>query len=194
MNDRSRFFLRPLSREDSRAIFQLLQTIGKEENAFHNDVNGMSYQEFREWLVLQEAWAKGERLPKGYVRQWTFWLCVDDVPVGYGKLREHVTESSRLLGGNIGYAIGADYRGKGYGTVLFELLLAKAEELQLKEIVSTVEKNNLPSRRVHEKCGMLLLEETPERWVFYKNLATDAESGRLFDDNTDKGDGTGVLS
>lgn len=95
----------------------MLQRIGPSENAFRNDVNGMTYEEYKIWLVLMKAWSKGERLPAGYVRQWTYWLVDNGVPIGYGKLRETATEESRKFGGNIGYAIDPLPCGKGYGNI-----------------------------------------------------------------------------
>ncbi len=159
-------FLKELSPSDSFEVYDMLQKIGKEENEFHNDVNGMSYDEFKQWLVVQHNWSLGIGLPKGYVKQWTFWLYVEGTPVGYGKLRESLTESSRRLGGNIGYAISLPERGKGYGSILFQKLLDKAKELKIETIISTVEKKNPVSKRVQDKCGGVLIEENDERWFF----------------------------
>ena len=98
-----------LSVKDGKDVYDMLQRIGYDENAFRNDVHGMSYDQYTSWLNLQHSWSKGELLPNGYVRQWTYWLKTDEnIPVGYGKLREQVTEESRCFGGNLGFA----YSGK----------------------------------------------------------------------------------
>lgn len=158
--------LKQLSINDGMDIYEMLQRIGAEENAFHNDVNGMTFEEYKQWLVKQESWAKGDSLPEGYVRQWTYWLYDNNMPVGYGKLREKLTDSSREFGGNIGYAIDSERRGKGYGSLLFSSLLDKARELGIKEIMSTVEKNNIASKIIQEKCGGVLIKENEDRWYF----------------------------
>ena len=145
-------YLRELSIDDGIEIYEMLQRIGPSENAFNNAVNGMSFQEYKEWLKIQYAWSLGNCLPDGYVKQWTYWLIVDDNPVGYGKLREKVTEESRKCGGNIGYAIDPLARRKGYGNRLFNMLLEEARKKGIKEVFSTVEKFNYPSKRVHENC------------------------------------------
>lgn len=163
----SRYLLKELNPSDGYDVYNMLQSIGKEENEFHNDVKGMSYDEFKQWLGVQYNWAHGLGLPEGYVKQWTFWLYIDEMPVGYGKLREKLTASSRKLGGNIGYAISSPERGKGYGTVLFKMLLDKARELKIETVLSTVEKNNPNSKRIQEKCGGILIEENDER-LFYR--------------------------
>lgn len=158
--------LRQLSISDGKEIFDMLQRIGPSENAFNNEVNGMSYVQYQEWLKKMDAWSRGERLPDGYVKQWSYWLLESAKPVGYGKLRERATEASKKFGGNIGYAIDPLYRGKGYGNQLFELLLSEAKKKQIHEVYSTVEKFNYNSKKVHEKCGGHLIYEDDIRWYF----------------------------
>lgn len=158
--------LRQLRVNDGRDIYEMLQRISPDENKFKNEVNGMSFEEFKKWLIKQNSWANGENLPDGYVRQWTYWLYDENVPVGYGKLREKVTEESRKFGGNIGFAIDPLQRGKGYGNILFEKLLEMAKKKNITEIFSTVEKFNYPSKKVHEKCGGKIVDENDERWFF----------------------------
>lgn len=158
--------LKELSVHDGQDIYDMLQRIGPSENAFHNIVNGMSYAEFEDWLKLQHDWSFGENLPSGYVKQWTYWLMDGENPVGYGKLRECVTDESRKFGGNIGFAVAPEYRGKGYGYILLQLLLEKAREKRITELFSTVEKYNYGSKRIHEKCGGLLVKEDDIRWYY----------------------------
>ena len=163
--------LKELSINDGQDIYDMLQRIGPSENAFRNDVNGMTYQQYKEWLDLQAAWARGERLPDGYVKQWTYWLYDGDVPVGYGKLRERVTEQSKKFGGNLGFALDPLARGKGFGNVGIALLLKQAKENGIKEIFSTCEKYNYKSKFMQEKNGAKLVNEDNERWYFIFKIA-----------------------
>lgn len=155
-----------LSITDGRDVYDMLQSIGVEENAFTNPVKGMRYEDFVVWLVQQDHWSKEEDLPQGYVGQTIFWLYDDDTPVGIGKIRHALTEHSRQIGGNIGYAISDKYRGKGYGTIILKMLLEKAKEMNVKENLLTVEKINPASKRVIEKNGGKLINENDERWFF----------------------------
>lgn len=155
-----------MTEQDGEDVYAMLQSIGAEENAFKNEAHGMTFPEYRRWLEKQAAWAGGAQLPDGYVRQWTYWQYVGDVPVGYGKLREKVTAASREQGGNVGFAIDPRHRGKGYGTLLFQFLLEQGRAFHLPELFSTVEKYNYPSKRVHEKLGGALVRETDVRWFF----------------------------
>lgn len=159
-------YLRQLSIFDGQDVYNLLQHIGEEENAFKNPVRNMSYNEFKQWLVQQDAWSRNESLPDGYVGQTCFWLIADGVPVAFGKIRHSLTPASRIQGGNIGYAVSSEYRGKGYGTRILNLLLHKAEEMHVQEKLLSVEKNNPASKRVIEKNGGRLVSENQYRWFF----------------------------
>ena len=159
-----------LSPEDGMEVYEMLQRLGPSENAFNNEVNGMTYEEYKDWLIERDAWSRGELLPDGYVKQWIYWLVAEGRPVGFGKLRERATEHSRLFGGNIGFAVDPLARGKGYGSKLFALLLEKAKEKGIHEVFSTVEKYNYRSKHVHEKCGGKLVKEDDVRWYFIFEL------------------------
>ena len=74
MKNKFNMRLQELTIEDGMDIYEMLQRIKPEENAFHNEVNGMTYEEFKQWLQKQAAWATGDQLPAGYVQQWTYWL------------------------------------------------------------------------------------------------------------------------
>ena len=162
----SDYELKELNPADGEDIYLMLQTIAQVEQEFHNDVCGMKYEEFKNWLIIQNDWSQGRGLPKGYVKQWIYWFYAYGKPVGIGKLREKLTDHSRIVGGNIGYAISAPERGKGYGTVLFKLLLRKAKEIHIETVMSTVEKTNPISRIIQEKCGGILVQENDQRWYF----------------------------
>ena len=159
-------YLRKLSPADGRDIFEMLKTIKAEENAFTNPVYTMDFVQFKHWLVQQDQWAQNKGLPPGFVGQSLYWLFNKSTPVGVGKIRYALTTSSRKKGGNIGYAISSLYRGKGYGNEILKLLLLEAKNLKLKEILLTVEKDNYPSKKVIEKNGGILFDETDERWYF----------------------------
>ncbi len=158
--------IKQLSTNDGLEVYEMLQTICADENEFKNTAYGLSYDEFKRWLIEQDAWSRGMRLPDGYVSQVIYWLLVDGVPAGMGKIRLGLNEHSRTIGGNIGYAIATSYRGKGYATTFLAMLLDKADELGVSEKLLTVEKYNPASRKVIEKNGGILIKENEERWFF----------------------------
>lgn len=159
--------LKQLSKnDDTMIIYEMLQSIGACENEFKNTAHGLSFDEFRNWLIEQDDWSEGKNLPDGYVPQTIYWLIDDGVPVGIGKIRHALTVQSRKIGGNIGYAISPAYRGKGYATILLGELVKQAKKLGITETLLSVEKYNPSSRRVIEKCGGRIIGENEERWFF----------------------------
>ena len=159
-------YLRKLSHHDGEDVFNMLKEIKPVENSFTNPANEMTFLEYQNWLWQQEQWDHGKMLPKGYVAQSIYWLYDDDCPVGIGKIRHELTESSRKNGGNVGYAISQSQRGKGYGVVLLKLLLEEARAIGVKEIVLTIDKNNEASKIVCEKNGGICFGENSERWFY----------------------------
>lgn len=155
-----------LSPNDGIQQYNLLQQITADDNGFTNPANGLSFEEFKTWLIQQDFWSRGEELPQGYVRQTWFWLMVDEEIVGCGKIRQSLTEQSRVKGGTIGYAIAPNYRGKGYGNLILSLLIQKANELGVVDKVLTVEKYNWASAKVIEKNGGVLYDENELRWYY----------------------------
>lgn len=151
---------------DGYSIYEMLKDIGYNENSFTNPVNKMSFEEYKTWVKKMFCWDRGEDLPEGFVRQSVYWLCDETLPVGFGKIRHELTESSREEGGNIGYAIRKSCRGKGYGTILLKLLLDEARKLKIEEKILTVDKGNEASKAVIVKNGGVLFDENDKRWYY----------------------------
>lgn len=158
--------LQQLSSEDGILFYELLQRIGKNENAFSNPVSGMTFDQYKKWLKEWDSWSRGDSLPDGFVTQVSYWLMYKGEPVGFGKIRHDLTESSRAFGGNIGYAIDPNHRGKGFASEFLRLMLIKAREMNVQEILLTVEKYNYASKRVCEKNSGELCGENELRWFF----------------------------
>lgn len=161
-------YLQQISTQDGLNGYELLQRIGEMENDFTNPIHGKSYEEYKEWLVQQDAWSREEQLPKGYVGQTCFWLMADNIIVGLGKIRHGLTDFSRKEGGNIGIAIDPNKRGKGLATKFISLLLIKAQEMNIGEVLITVKKFNYPSKVAFEKNGCKLFKETDCWWYLTK--------------------------
>ena len=61
--------------------------------------------------------------------------------------------------GNIGYYILPAYRGRGYATEACRKVALEAGRLGVTRLIITTDPANLPSRRVCQKLGAVLLEE-----------------------------------
>ena len=153
---------------DGREGYAMLQRLGPNENNFTNPINGKSFEEYKQWLVQQDKWSRDEDLPEGYVGQTCFWFIVDGIIVGLGKIRHQITPQSRIEGGNIGFAIDPGQRGKGFANRFAALLLNKAQEMGIEEILLTIKKNNNPSKAAFERNGCKVVKETNDWWYLSK--------------------------
>lgn len=160
--------LQKLSPSDGRDIYDMLQAIPKNENGLINHANGMTYEEYKEWLVKKQTESEQTGLMDGWkVPSTTYWLYVDGVPVGFGNVRNFLTEALKKAGGNIGYGIAPSYRGKGYSNVLLRLLLQKAHEAGIDKALLTIHSDNIPSLAAAMANGGVTAEKTDERiWVW----------------------------
>ena len=166
--------LKRLSVDDGLEIYDLLQAIPKEENGFGNNASGMSFAEFRDWLVKKHEESLREGITDGWkVPTTTDWLYADGVPVGFGKVRHCLTDALRTAGGHIGYAIAPQYRGKDYGKELLRLLIGEAYNRGIDKVLVTIRLDNKPSQAVALANGGVITEQTDERlliWIDTKQV------------------------
>lgn len=165
--EKEKYSIRQLSIEDGVDIFNMLKRIGRDENHFQNPVHNMDYEQYKDWLIEQDNWSKEINLPDGYSGQTSFWMYIGNIPVAFGKIRHTLNEKSRAVGGNIGYAVDPQQRGKGYATIILSELLKIAEEMGVEEKLLTVEKYNYASKKVIEKNGGYVFKENDFRWYFH---------------------------
>lgn len=163
--------LKKLSINDGKNVYDLLQSMPKDENGLQNKANGLSFEEFKEWLIAKQKESEQE----GIVDSWkvpstTYWLYVDNVPVGFGNIRHFLTEALSHAGGNIGYGISSQYRGKGYGKELLRLLLEESRKLGLEKVLITIHLDNIASQRVALANGGVITEKTDERYLIWVDL------------------------
>ena len=164
--------LRKLSINDKEDIYKLLQDIPADENGFHNSANGLTYDEYKAWLVKKN----NDSLQVGLVDGWrvpatTYFMYVDGIPVGTANLRHFLTDALRNVGGHIGYAISPKYRGKGYGKAMLKLMLGEAKKLGIDKVLITADSNNFASIGVATANGGIITDRTPERvhiWIDIK--------------------------
>ncbi|MDE5630547.1 MAG: GNAT family N-acetyltransferase [Bacilli bacterium] len=78
---------------------------------------------------------------------YTYYLIENEAIVGIGSLRLNPLDNAELsiYGGHIGYGIIPSKRKSGHGTMFLHLLIKKAAEFGLKEIMVVCEENNLGS-------------------------------------------------
>lgn len=141
--------------------YEMLQGILDVENGFTNPAYGISYQDFKNWLQEMDNHSKGISLPEGWVPYTTYILYIDDIPVGYGRIRHSSSEYLETVvgAGNLGYGISKEYRGKGFGNILFKELLKKCKEHKYNEIKLFPLKTNEATVKIMLKNGGKIIGE-----------------------------------
>ena len=160
--------LRELSANDGRDVYDLLQQMPAEENGLLNKAHGLTYDEYKAWLVKKCAEAAQEGLVDGWkVPSTTYWLYTDGVPAGFGNVRHFLTDALCRVGGNIGYGIAPRFRGRGYGNELLRLLLEKARGFGIECALVTIQLDNLASQAVALFNGGVIAEKNDERLLIW---------------------------
>ena len=154
-------YLKAANYEDIEKEYLFVRDMPADENGMTNKWHGISREEFGR-VALKEmiAFQKGENLPEGFVPETFLFLWKDDEIVGQFRIRQYLCESLREGAGHIGYFIGKEFRGKGYGTEGLRLTLQKAREIIPEdEIYLRVDKNNKPSLQVMLNNGGVIHHE-----------------------------------
>lgn len=146
--------LRPLSADDGKDVYDFLQSLPANENGFMNSAAGLTYAEYRMWLVKQAENACKTEIEDGWrVPQGTWWFLVDGKPVGVAKLRYFLTDKLREEGGHLGYAVAPDARGHGYAAMMVNAIKPIAAAKGIDSMLITVHNDNPASIRTALKCG-----------------------------------------
>lgn len=156
-----KIMLKQLSLDMGKPEYEMLQRIPAVENGFTNPAYNLSYDEYKEWLQITDNYSRGIDLPEDWIPYTTYVLYIDDVPVGYGRVRHSSSEYLETVvgAGNLGYGIAKGYRGKGYGSILFKELLKKCKEIGYKEIKLFPMKSNEPTVKIMLKNGGQIIGE-----------------------------------
>ena len=166
--------LKKLSVDDGFDVYKMLQEIPSEENGLLNKANGLTFDEYKEWLIAKQRDAEQKGIVDGWkVPSTNFWLYADGVPVGFGSIRHFLTEALSQAGGHIGYGIAPQFRGNGYGNEILRLLLKKADEIGLEKVLVTVDLDNIASQAVALANGGVITGRTDESvliWIDTKNI------------------------
>jgi len=159
--------LRQSNKDLGMLEYEMLQGIGTSENGFMNEVYGMTFEEYKKWLIVQDDYHLGKNLPEGWIPSTTYFLYDNDVPVGIGRVRHETSEYlQKVVGaGEIGYGISKNYRGKGYGNILFKEILKKCKDFGYEKITLFPHKDNLATIKIMLKNGGKIIGKFKEEKV-----------------------------
>lgn len=146
--------LKQLSINNKEEEYHMLQDIDNNEYGFSNEAKGMTYEEYKQWLIKQDDYSRGQNLAKNWIPATTYFLYANGKPVGIGRIRHSSSELLEAKGvGNLGYGIAKSERGKGYGNKLLELLLIECKKLGYESIKLFPYIDNVPTNKVIMKNG-----------------------------------------
>lgn len=109
------------------------------------------YMEKRHDLSRPVTLADGTKVRR--VRQLDLWLVDGERFLGMASLRPELNDHLMKRGGNIGYAVRASERRKGYGDLILKLTLPRARALGMDRVLITCHDENIGSQRIIEKNG-----------------------------------------
>jgi len=121
---------------------------------YYYDMYKKALVNFDEYINKLNKFSKGINLPLGLVIISTFWLIDNGEIVGVTRVRHQGVETA----GNIDYDISPLYRNRGYGTKILNLILEKAKEIGLNDVVLLCTLNNIASKKIIEKNNGKFLE------------------------------------
>lgn len=120
-------------------------------------------QNFAAYLAQKNDTSRPVILPDGSsvprLPQIDLWLIEGDEFIGRASIRPQLNDVLRMRGGNIGYAIRASMRGKGYGHKILTEALGYVRKLGFQEILITCHDQNTASIRIIEKAGGTLIDK-----------------------------------
>ena len=159
-------YLKKAKLQDMEKEWKFTTSLPAEENGFINDWADISQAEFETVaLPTMQAQEEGRNLPAGWVPQTCFFLWDDEEIVGLFHFRHFLCESLVEGSGHIGYIIGKEYRGRGYGTAGLGLLLNEAcDVVPEEEIYLRVNKDNPASLKVMLKNGGYIHHEDADHY------------------------------
>lgn len=120
-------------------------------------------EDYRDWLDFEARLSR--KYGADYVPS-TVRLAVrttDNKLVGIIDLRHRLTPFLRNFGGNIGYSVLPDERGKGYAGEMLGLMLEYCRELGFRKVLLTCDRENLPSARTILSGGGVLENEVEDK-------------------------------
>ncbi len=138
----------------------------------------LAEKDFYKYMEERHDLSRPIALPDGTqvrrVAQMDLWLVEGENFLGMSSLRPELNDHLMKRGGNIGYAVRASMRRRGYGRLILDLTLPYAEKLGLEKVLVTCHDENLASIKIIEGAGGVLQDKVkimglkfPERryWI-----------------------------
>lgn len=111
---------------------------------------------YPEWLKSLADWENGVGI--GEEAPQTLYLLRrgDGAVLGAVSVRHCLNDSNRTDGGHVGYGIGPEFRGQGYGNLILALALEKLSAMGIGRVLVTCDPDDAASRRIILRSGGVL--------------------------------------
>ncbi|MDN3652897.1 GNAT family N-acetyltransferase [Thalassotalea ponticola] len=137
-------------------------------------VMDFDHGDFSHMLAKINDFSMGVNLPSGFVQSSTYWLIESGELVGVSNIRHRLNQQIRHCGGHIGLGIRPSYRGRGYGTELMSLSIAKLNDLGVSPIHIHCYKDNVASAKaITGNGGVLTSELVLDNQIVQRYVVTD---------------------
>ena len=134
-------------------VLEMLSQIPEEDSAFLRGYGRISKVTIVGFLQRLYNSALGLYLEEGMVPTTTYWVYDGSKLVGIGRLRHKLNEDLEKAGGNCGYYVRPECRGKGYASEILTALKDEAKRKGMKKILLTARYDNFASIEVIMKNG-----------------------------------------
>ncbi|RKQ35382.1 GNAT family N-acetyltransferase [Kocuria tytonis] len=137
--------------EDESAVRALHEQLRRDDFSFVLDEGT-----WPEFLDAVERAARGTDLPPDRVRADFLLAEVDGRIVGRTSIRYDLTDHLRRVGGHVGYAVGPEFRRRGYATEILRQPVARLHAAGVERVLVTCADDNAASCATIESCGGVL--------------------------------------
>lgn len=117
------------------------------------------HSDFAAMLRKLNDFHQGANIPEGFVPSTTYWLIINNELIGVTNIRHYLNERIRHAGGHIGLGIRPSARGQGFGNLLMQRSIEKAQALSINPVHIHCYNDNLASAQTIIRNGGVLDSE-----------------------------------
>jgi predicted acetyltransferase len=150
--------IRQLGHHDEAAFLDGFKAWEGEEPDWHSFVwtKGMSHDEH---LLILANEHRGINLAPNRVPHTMLYGFLDGVIVGRCSIRHELNDYLRQIGGHLGYGVAPPFRRQSFGEQLFRAGRELLKSLRTTEALMSCATDNIPSRKLIENAGGILIDE-----------------------------------
>ncbi|MGX8833826.1 GNAT family N-acetyltransferase [Amedibacillus sp. YH-ame6] len=149
--------IKQLHNEQEEAYIFCLKELVREHNPFtFLTLNDDQEDHVKEWIHKHSVHA----LNKHVLPHMTYWVLLDNQPIGIATLKKELSQALYADSGHIGICIMQNFRKQGYASLALQALIQEAHtQYHMEDILLCCEYNNDASRKLCERVGGIIKHE-----------------------------------